>query len=88
MATTDRESCTRYFRCWHQSSGGALKGHTRYPVVIVFVGALEGRHRYCHFLRHCYTEPMKGALGLLIELSDIIVEHRTKHAEGRLCATK
>ena len=58
-----------------------MKGHTRYPVVIVFVGALEGRHRYCHLLRHCYTEPMKGALGLLIELSDIIVEHRTKHAE-------
>ena len=42
----------------------------------------------CHRLRHCYTEPLKGALGLLIKLSDVIVEHRTKHAEGRLCATE
>ena len=42
MAMTDRESCTCCFRCWHQSSGGALEGHPRYLVVIVFVGALEG----------------------------------------------
>ena len=28
----------------------------------------------CHLLRRCYTEPLKGALGLLIELSDIIIE--------------
>ena len=25
----------------------------------------------CHRLRHCYTEPLKGALGLLIKLSDV-----------------
>ena len=28
----------------------------------------------CHLLRRCYTEPLNGALGLLIELFDIIIE--------------
>ena len=31
---------------------------------------------------------LEVVLDLLVEHSDVTVEHRTKHAEGRLCATE